>query len=49
MQLPESTVDIEDGFYSRDLDWVDGRFYLSSTRLTGNDDDKEKLMLAYGK
>ncbi|MEU3613920.1 PQQ-binding-like beta-propeller repeat protein [Streptomyces sp. NPDC006872] len=49
LQLPESTADIEDGFYSRDLDWVDGRFYLSSTRLTGNDDTKEKLMLAFGK
>ncbi|MEU3784511.1 PQQ-binding-like beta-propeller repeat protein [Streptomyces sp900129855] len=49
MQLPQSTAKIEDGFYSRDVDWVDGRFYLSSTRLTGNDDDKEKLMLAYGK
>ncbi|GKQ40033.1 PQQ-like beta-propeller repeat protein [Streptomyces sp. A012304] len=49
MQLPKSTIDIEDGFYSPDLAWVDGRFYLSSTRLTGNDDSKEKLMLAYGK
>ncbi|SER42604.1 PQQ enzyme repeat [Streptomyces sp. yr375] len=49
LQLPESTADIEDGFYSRDIDWVGGRFYLSSTRLTGNDDTKEKLMLAYGK
>ncbi|MEV6179694.1 PQQ-binding-like beta-propeller repeat protein [Streptomyces sp. NPDC052015] len=49
LQLPESTIDLEDGFYSRDIAWVDGRFYLSSTRLTGNDDAKEKLMLAYGK
>ncbi|MFJ9023675.1 PQQ-binding-like beta-propeller repeat protein [Streptomyces sp. NPDC102259] len=49
MQLPESTAEIEDSFYSRDLAWVDGRLYLSSTRLTGNDDSKEKLMLAYGK
>ncbi|WP_406008467.1 PQQ-binding-like beta-propeller repeat protein [Streptomyces sp. NBC_00637] len=49
MQLPESTVDIEDSFYSRDLAWVAGRLYLSSTRLTGNDETKEKLMLAYGK
>ncbi|MEU5077452.1 PQQ-binding-like beta-propeller repeat protein [Streptomyces asoensis] len=49
MQLPESTAEIEDSFYSRDLAWADGRFYLSSTRLTGNDESKEKLMLAYGK
>ncbi|WP_425245476.1 PQQ-binding-like beta-propeller repeat protein [Streptomyces sp. NEAU-NA10] len=49
LQLPESTADLENGFYSRDVAWVDGRFYLSSTRLTGNDDTKEKLMLAYGK
>ncbi|MCX5265377.1 PQQ-binding-like beta-propeller repeat protein [Streptomyces sp. NBC_00199] len=49
LQLPESTVKIEDGFYSRAVDWVGGRFYISTTRLTGNDDTKEKLMLAYGK
>ncbi|MFF8973196.1 PQQ-binding-like beta-propeller repeat protein [Streptomyces sp. NPDC014995] len=49
LQLPESTIDLEDGFFSRDTAWVDGRFYLSSTRLTGKDDSKEKLMLAYGK
>ncbi|MFC4498645.1 MULTISPECIES: PQQ-binding-like beta-propeller repeat protein [Streptomyces] len=49
LQLPASTVDIEGGFSSRDLAWADGRFYLSSTRLTGQDDTREKLMLAYGK
>ncbi|MEH0544856.1 PQQ-binding-like beta-propeller repeat protein [Streptomyces sp. B21-105] len=49
LQLPESTVKIESGIYSRAVDWVGGRFYLSTTRLTGNDDTKEKLMLAYGK
>jgi outer membrane protein assembly factor BamB len=49
LQNPQSTAEIEGGFYSKAFDWVDGRFYLSSTRLTGNDDAKEKLMLAYGK
>ncbi|MFD5451136.1 outer membrane protein assembly factor BamB family protein [Streptomyces sp. NPDC003470] len=49
LQNPEGTADIEGSFYSRDIDWADGRFYISSTRLTGNDDAKEKLMLAYGK
>ncbi|MFH8800583.1 PQQ-binding-like beta-propeller repeat protein [Streptomyces sp. NPDC017936] len=49
LQMPESTIAVENGFSSRDIAWVDGRFYISSTRLTGNDDAKEKLMLAYGK
>ncbi|MER5989558.1 PQQ-binding-like beta-propeller repeat protein [Streptomyces viridosporus] len=49
MQNPQSVAKIEDSFYSRSIDWVDGRFYLSTTRLTGNDESKEKLMLAYGK
>ncbi len=49
MQNPQGVADIENGFFSKDIDWVDGRFYLSTTRLTGNDDTKEKLMLAYGK
>ncbi|MFF3740300.1 PQQ-binding-like beta-propeller repeat protein [Streptomyces sp. NPDC002566] len=49
LQLPESTVDLEDSFFSRDVAWTDGRFYISSTRLSGKDDAKEKLMLAYGK
>ena len=31
------------------VDYVDGRFYISTTRLTGNDEAKEKLMLAFGK
>ncbi len=46
---PAGTAEIEDGFYSKDIDWVGGRFYISSSRLNGNDDSKEKLMLAFGK
>lgn len=49
LQNPESTARIENGFFSKDFDWVDGRFYLSTTRLSGGNDKKEKLMLAYGK
>ena len=49
LQNPQGVADIENSFYSKDIDWVDGRFYISTTRLTGNDESKEKLMLAYGK
>ncbi|MEV0225956.1 PQQ-binding-like beta-propeller repeat protein [Streptomyces sp. NPDC050704] len=49
LQNPQGTADIENGFFSKAVDYVDGRFYLSTTRLTGNDDTKEKLMLAFGK
>lgn len=49
LQNPSGTAEIEDGFYDGAVDWVDGRFYISSTRLSGNDDAKEKLMLAFGK
>ncbi|GAA0672834.1 PQQ-binding-like beta-propeller repeat protein [Streptomyces thermocarboxydovorans] len=49
LQNPQGIAEIESSFYSRAIDWVDGRFYLSTTRLNGNDDAKEKLMLAYGK
>ncbi len=49
MQNPQGVADIENGFFSKAIDWVDGRFYISTTRLTGNDESKEKLMLAYGK
>ncbi|AQS72141.1 hypothetical protein B1H29_21740 [Streptomyces pactum] len=49
LQNPQGVADIENSFYSKDIDWVDGRFYISTTRLTGNDESKEKLMLAFGK
>ncbi|MFF4018008.1 PQQ-binding-like beta-propeller repeat protein [Streptomyces sp. NPDC001843] len=48
LQNPSGTAEIEDGFYDGAVDWADGRFYISSTRLSGNDDAKEKLMLAFG-
>ncbi|TLS40448.1 hypothetical protein FE633_41650 [Streptomyces montanus] len=49
LQNPQGTADIENGFYSKAVDYVDGRFYISTTRLNGNDQSKEKLMLAFGK
>ncbi|MGC3000896.1 PQQ-binding-like beta-propeller repeat protein [Streptomyces sp. G35A] len=49
LQNPQGIAEIENSFFSRATAWVDGRFYLSTTRLTGNDESKEKLMLAYGK
>ncbi|MBG0854674.1 PQQ-binding-like beta-propeller repeat protein [Streptomyces spinoverrucosus] len=49
LQNPTSAAEVEDGFFSRDIAWVDGRFYISTTRLSGEDEAKEKLMLAYGK
>jgi hypothetical protein len=49
LQMPQGTADVENSFFSKAVDYVDGRFYISTTRLTGNDESKEKLMLAYGK
>lgn len=49
LQNPQGAAAVENGFFSKDFDYVDGRFYLSTTRLTGSKDTKEKLMLAYGK
>ncbi|MGW2516623.1 outer membrane protein assembly factor BamB family protein [Streptomyces sp. NPDC001617] len=49
LQNPSTTADLESGLFSKAFDWVDGRFYLSTTRVSGNDDSKGKLMLAFGK
>ncbi|HEY8980858.1 MAG TPA: PQQ-binding-like beta-propeller repeat protein [Streptomyces sp.] len=49
LQLPAGTAEIENGFTSRDVAWTDGRFYLSTTSITGNHDTPQKLMLVYGK
>ncbi|MFE0173707.1 PQQ-binding-like beta-propeller repeat protein [Streptomyces sp. NPDC059002] len=48
LQNPNGTSKIESGFYSKDVDYVDGRFYLSTTSITGST-GQQKLMLAYGK
>ncbi|MFJ9819874.1 PQQ-binding-like beta-propeller repeat protein [Streptomyces sp. NPDC101151] len=49
LQNPAGTAEIENAFFDGAVDWADGRFYISSTRLSGNDDSKEKLMMAFGK
>ncbi len=49
LKNPAAAADVENGFFSKAYDWADGRFYLSTTRLSGRDEQKEKLMLAYGK
>ncbi|WP_210588295.1 PQQ-binding-like beta-propeller repeat protein [Streptomyces sp. GESEQ-35] len=49
LRNPQAAADVEDGFPATAIDWADGRLYLSATRLTGNDDPVEKLILAYGK
>ncbi|MEU9335005.1 PQQ-binding-like beta-propeller repeat protein [Streptomyces sp. NPDC048290] len=49
LQNPQGAAQVEGSFFSRDMAWEDGRFFLSTTRLTGNDESQEKLMLAYGK
>ncbi|GAA2306633.1 PQQ-like beta-propeller repeat protein [Streptomyces kunmingensis] len=48
MQNPAGAAEIESGFYSKDVAWVDGRFYLSATNLSGSAKGQQKLMLAYG-
>ncbi|MEU6538223.1 PQQ-binding-like beta-propeller repeat protein [Streptomyces sp. NPDC047000] len=48
LQNPAATATIENTFFSRDVEWADGRLYISNVTLTGNDDSKEKLMLAFG-
>ncbi|QEU93833.1 PQQ-binding-like beta-propeller repeat protein [Streptomyces kanamyceticus] len=47
LQNPSGTSKIESGFYSKDVDYVDGRFYISTTSITGST-GQQKLMLAYG-
>ncbi|WP_255950259.1 outer membrane protein assembly factor BamB family protein [Streptomyces odontomachi] len=49
LQHPASTADIENGFYSAEIAYVDGRFVISTTQLTGSDKAQEKLMMAFGK
>ncbi|MGW6055286.1 outer membrane protein assembly factor BamB family protein [Streptomyces sp. NPDC055189] len=49
LKNPSGTSEIESGFYSKAIDYVDGRFYISTTRLSGSAKGQEKLMLAYGK
>ncbi|MEU3828318.1 PQQ-binding-like beta-propeller repeat protein [Streptomyces sp. NPDC029080] len=45
---PQGAADAENTFYDGVLDWSGGRFFISSGRLSGNDDSKEKLIMAFG-
>ncbi|MGW3492547.1 outer membrane protein assembly factor BamB family protein [Streptomyces sp. NPDC001020] len=49
LRNPSSASSVENSFFSKTIDYVDGRFYISTTRLTGGTEAKEKLMMAYGK
>ncbi|BCM67429.1 PQQ-binding-like beta-propeller repeat protein [Streptomyces tricolor] len=48
LQNPQGAADVEDTFYDGVVDWTGGRFFISSGRLSGDDDSKEKLMMAFG-
>ncbi|MEU8588336.1 PQQ-binding-like beta-propeller repeat protein [Streptomyces sp. NPDC048664] len=48
LRNPASVAEIET-FPSRAIDYVDGRFYVSTTELAGRTQTNAKLMLAYGK
>ncbi|WP_329121535.1 outer membrane protein assembly factor BamB family protein [Streptomyces sp. NBC_01465] len=49
LQHPETTASIENGFFSRKVEYIDGRSIIMSTRVDGKDDETSKIMLAYGK
>ncbi|MCI3227249.1 PQQ-binding-like beta-propeller repeat protein, partial [Streptomyces sp. NP-1717] len=49
---PQSTAQIESSFYDSELDYVGGRFYVTSSRVSASDDKAEmetKTMMAFGK
>ncbi|MEU6669775.1 PQQ-binding-like beta-propeller repeat protein [Streptomyces sp. NPDC046727] len=48
LQNPEGAADVENTFYDGVVDWSGGRFFISSGRLSGDDDSKEKLIMAFG-
>ncbi|GHE00667.1 outer membrane protein assembly factor BamB family protein [Streptomyces alanosinicus] len=48
LQNPQGTARIEDSFYDGVVDWAGGRFFISSGRLSGSDESKEKLIMAFG-
>ncbi|MER6381830.1 PQQ-binding-like beta-propeller repeat protein [Streptomyces sp. NPDC001250] len=48
LQNPQGTAEIENTFFDADVDWADGRFFISAGRLNGTDQSKEKLIMAFG-
>ncbi|MFE9256257.1 PQQ-binding-like beta-propeller repeat protein [Streptomyces sp. NPDC006879] len=49
LRHPSGTTQVEDSFVSPQFAYVDGRFFLSTTRLLGTDGVEEKLLMAFGK
>lgn len=52
LKNPQSTSEIESSFYDTELDYVGGRFYVTSSRVSATDDKAEmetKTMMAFGK
>ncbi|MFF9771705.1 PQQ-binding-like beta-propeller repeat protein [Streptomyces sp. NPDC014636] len=45
---PQGAAEAENTFYDGVVDWTGGRFFISSGRLSGDDDSKEKLIMAFG-
>ncbi|MER6732955.1 PQQ-binding-like beta-propeller repeat protein [Streptomyces puniciscabiei] len=48
LRNPQGTAEIESSFYEPVVDWADGRFFISTGRLSGSVQSKEKLMMAFG-
>ncbi|MGW3172894.1 outer membrane protein assembly factor BamB family protein [Streptomyces sp. NPDC001153] len=48
LQNPQGTAEIEGTFFDSVVDWADGRFFISTGRLSGGDQAKEKLIMAFG-
>ncbi|GGW15265.1 hypothetical protein GCM10018980_39600 [Streptomyces capoamus] len=48
LQNPQGAADAENTFYDGVVDWTGGRLFVSAGRLSGDDDAKEKLVMAFG-
>ncbi len=48
LRNPRGAADVEGTFYDGVLDWTGGRLFISADRLSGDDDSKEKLIMAFG-
>jgi outer membrane protein assembly factor BamB len=49
LQNPAAGAELENSFFNPDIAWAGGRLFLSVDRLTGNDEQEEKLMTVYAK
>ncbi|MFF5857918.1 PQQ-binding-like beta-propeller repeat protein [Streptomyces sp. NPDC012751] len=48
LRNPRGAAGVENTFYDGVVDFTGGRLYISSGRLSGDDDSKEKLIMAFG-